>query len=187
MAENIFKKCFKCGESKCLTDFYKHKLMPDGHLNKCKECTKMDVKKRESLLRKDEEWLEKERERNRERYYRLNYKDKWKPNTKTKKETIKKYRQKYPEKYLASKYTEIFLDKNKGLHLHHWSYSEEDWLDVIEIDIKNHNLIHRFLIYNPDSKKYSSKEGVLLDTKEKHLSYINQIIQEFKNKTDKST
>jgi hypothetical protein len=40
------KKCFKCGEDKPLHDFYKHPRMGDGHLNKCKECTKSDVKER---------------------------------------------------------------------------------------------------------------------------------------------
>ncbi|QHJ79198.1 MAG: hypothetical protein [Caudoviricetes sp.] len=39
------KKCFKCGIEKSLTEYYKHKQMLDGHLNKCKECTKSDAHK----------------------------------------------------------------------------------------------------------------------------------------------
>jgi uncharacterized protein YaaN involved in tellurite resistance len=94
MEENVIKKCFKCSQLLPLCEFYKHKLMIDGHLNKCKTCTKNDVSKREKELRQDSEWLEKERERNRERYYRLDYKNKWIPTTEIKKETIKKYRKK---------------------------------------------------------------------------------------------
>lgn len=40
------KRCFKCRKKKPLDQFYKHKEMADGHLNKCKLCTKKDVKRR---------------------------------------------------------------------------------------------------------------------------------------------
>jgi hypothetical protein len=41
----LVKRCFKCGTDKPLDQFYEHKMMGDGHLGKCKECTKQDVSK----------------------------------------------------------------------------------------------------------------------------------------------
>jgi hypothetical protein len=37
------KVCFKCEKLLPLTEFYPHTRMADGHLNKCKECTRWDT------------------------------------------------------------------------------------------------------------------------------------------------
>ena len=103
------KYCFKCNKKKSIDDFYKHKTMADGHINKCKDCAKNDRKKRENKLSDDLDWVIKERNRGREKYHRLAYKSLYKPSSEKKKEIHRRYCQKFPEKYLASKYTEIFM------------------------------------------------------------------------------
>lgn len=55
------KVCFKCLQLKPLTEFYRHPMMADGHLGKCKDCTKADV--RADYRRDPEKHREYERER----------------------------------------------------------------------------------------------------------------------------
>jgi len=172
--EEVKKVCFKCEIPLPISQFYEHSGMSDGHLNKCKECTKKEVKKRELELRNNPDWVAKEKNRGREKYHRLGYKDLHKPTTAQKREVIRRYRQKYPEKSLATRYTEIYLTKLPGINLHHWSYNQEDWLDIVELPIAEHHFLHRFIIYDQERMKYRTLEGVLLDTKENHLQYFEE-------------
>lgn len=172
------KVCFKCGIEKEIDSFYTHKQMKDGHLNKCIDCTKKDSRKRELRIISTIEGLEKERERNRSKYHRLGYKDKHKPTPEAKKKYMDRYNLKYPEKQKAKNFSQ-HIAREKGNHLHHWSYNEEHYKDVIELSVQNHNKIHRFIKYDKKTFMYKDLNGVLLDTKEKHLELINKVINYF--------
>ena len=138
------KTCFKCNNEKPLSEFYKHPAMSDGHLNKCKECAKNDVKKH----RKENESV---REYDRRRYWenpvRMEYSKKqrkeWYDNNKEKAfENAKRYIKKNPEKRRAHLMVARAIKSGKLVkqlceicgekaHAHHEDYSkplEVRWL-----------------------------------------------------------
>ena len=169
------KKCFKCNETKPYADFYKHKQMGDGHLGKCKECTKNDTKKDYSKNIQNPEWHEKEQTRGREKYYRLGNK---KPTKEAKEKAMQNYYNLFPEKYKAKcmscKITADFI----GAEKHHWSYNEEHYKDIISLTKKDHMKAHRFIIYDQEQRMYRRFDtNELLDTKESHNKFINHCIK----------
>lgn len=177
----MVKICLRCNSSKSVDDFYKHPQMSDGYLNICKKCKRTEAKEREERLRKNPEWVEKERKRGREKYNRLNYKN-IKPSYENKKKHMLKYNSLYPEKYKAKNSSQR-ISCPKGFHRHHWSYNEEHWKDVIILESKEHSDLHRFIEYDKSFyyrtaiKIGKFKKGELLDTREKHLEFL-EIIKE---------
>lgn len=129
------KQCFKCQAIKPLEDFYKHPMMADGRVNKCKECNKRDV--RENRVDKVEYYREYDRGRgNRQpKEYNGQY--------------IKKYPVKYAAHILVSNYVrdgkltrkpcEICGDE-KRIHAHHDDYAYP--LDVRWLCAAHHRQWH---------------------------------------------
>jgi len=173
--EEKHKKCFKCGEIKPLSAFYKHSKMADGHVNKCKECNKKDV----ILNRLDKVEYYNEYDRNRsypgsERSSKFSVKTKLKyatdPEFKAKvdrsksewalKNKIKRKAQcKLSNALRDGKLIRPTICSACGktdceIEGHHWSYLEEHWLDVMWLCTECHGKEHRKI--NAENRKKSA-------------------------------
>jgi hypothetical protein len=153
------KICFVCGKELPIDMFYKHKAMGDGHLNKCKECCKRQSKLREETLRKDPLWCEKEKERSKEKYYRLNYRE-------------RQYELNKKSVYKNNAYKMLHknLKLSKNVNAHHWNYNLIK--DVIIMTKQEHRKAHKYLILDKTTLLFYTDEGVILDTKEKHIEFL---------------
>ena len=151
------KTCFKCNIEKPLTEYYKHKSMSDGHLNKCKECTKNDVHKHR------DENIEKVRayDRNRpnkdERAKKSSDYHKSEKGKSVRFKSTKNYRNENPVRYKANTAVGNAIRDGRlirpsncekcGIHCkpqgHHDDYSKK--LDVRWLCVDCHNEFHNFV------------------------------------------
>lgn len=168
------KVCFKCGIKKNLSEFYAHPQMGDGHLNKCKECNKKDVKDNYRINISKPGYMDKERKRGREKHHRL-YR-------RAVKDYVHQYNDgstyltRYPEKKIAGNKSSHLL--RKGFEGHHWSYNEQHYKDIIWLTKKHHMKAHRFIVYDQEQMMYRRYDTLeLLDTKERHEAFIKHCIE----------
>jgi len=153
-------------------------MMGDGHLNKCKQCTRKDTKDRSEFLKvSDPDYKDKERKRGRDKYRRLYVGTGF-----AKPENNKRWNLKFPEKIKAHSMSGNLKKPFDGAEKHHWSYNEEHFKDVIWLTKKEHGKAHRFIVYDQERKMYRRIDNMeLLETKERHDLYIRDCI---KNKED---
>ena len=149
------KTCFKCNLSLPIEEFYEHPKMKDGRLGKCKSCTRKGVAERVERLSKNPRWAKAEAERQRR---------------KGRVDNVTR-----PEVHRARRAVRQ-LGRSKEFHWHHWSYREEDKLDVIQMMPKEHRRAHRYLIFDPEHLMYRRTDNLeLLDTRTRHEAYLKKL------------
>lgn len=151
--------CKLCLDKKSSGDFY------DSNLGTCKKCIIAKSKLQASIKTSTPEGLEKERARHRDKYHRLGYKEQQKEWDKDK-----------PWKNTSTyKNLKRNIKVGKGLELHHWNYNDEFLKDVFILNIKDHKNLHNSLLLDLEKRIFYLEDGTELDTKEKHLEYINKL------------
>lgn len=157
------KECITCKEIQPLSEYYKHKQMADGHLNKCKTCAKSQAKNRHHKLSENKEWVKSERRRHSDKYYRLGYKEKqveWDLNRPWKN---------------TSEYKNLSRDLKipKGLEAHHWSYNKEDLRDIFAMHPSDHKSLHQLIELDEDRLLFKIIEtGEYLRTRKDHEDFM---------------
>ena len=168
------KKCKKCLQEK--EDLF---FVPKTFC--CKDCKSLYLKN--YLIKKaeiDPYFIVRNRERSRlssQEQRNINKKEKNENQKIIARVHQKNKRSKYPEKIKARHKANYTIKRNMvNSALHHWSYNQDHWEDIIELPIKEHYKLHRYIIYDQDYYMYRRVDTMeLLDTKQAHLSYYESI------------
>ena len=128
------KECRNCGHIKPLSDYYKHKQMWDGHLNKCKECVKHRVAiHREKNIEKVREY---DRNRPNEKERAIAHKERVKNLPIDKKEAYKKVKDKkisspeYKNKQTVNRYLNNAIRDKRIEKLNYCEHCSADGVDI---------------------------------------------------------
>lgn len=155
MSEQPTKVCFKCGRELPLDNFYKHPQMADGHLNKCKDCTKSDVHKKYMENIENPGYVEKERARGRDKWRRL-------------------YRGKKQEVAHHVETVRRFIERRIGpidddMEIHHWNYNFLH--KVFLLSRRHHARLHKLIMFDEETQCFSY-QGKILATREEHEEIV---------------
>lgn len=128
--DSATKTCFKCGQEKPVDEFYRHNMMADGRLGKCKVCTRIDIRK--NRLSKIEYYREYDRRRYEENGSRA------RPRDYEKVRAIHVVSRAIKQGDLVRRECEICGEDN--VDAHHEDYSKP--LDVVWMCRKHHMRLH---------------------------------------------
>lgn len=158
-----YKRCFKCEKTLPISEFYRHPRMGDGHLNKCKDCTKEDVSKRYKILSDDYNWVQKERKRGREKYTKLGYKDRYK----TESSPI--------QKNLSRSLRARGFDTT-GKEAHHWNYNLLD--SVFLMSRRAHRRLHKHISVDRKTGFEYTEHGIKIKNERQAKRIFEDIIRQ---------
>ena len=140
--------------------------MADGHLNKCKECTKKDVHEHYEIVSQDEEWMESERQRGREKYHRLGYKDIYEHKSYSNNSTCKNLNRNNRKKFDL-----------EGKELHHWNYNLLNSFFILSK--KAHKRIHKYIYVNEEDKYvYLKSDNTKIENEQMAIEITKKILIE---------
>jgi len=170
------KMCNSCKEEKDLSEFYFDKKNKTYN-NPCKVCAKIRTANRISALKDTLEYKERERERAKAYYHTVVVPKKpaRQYSIYTKKDYKKMTELKYPEKKRAVKCVHNKKYNHGDNHHHHWSYNKQHVYDWILLAPIEHKFIHKYIIYDQEQMMYRNLDGILLDTKESHIEYFEEV------------
>ena len=140
------KKCFKCSSEKPLSEFYTHSRMADGHLGKCKECTKTDSAKKHEKNKESPEMVIRKRRQSRETARKrraLGLIKKYHSGTTAphKAKAVQAVNNAIRDKRLTKK--PCCICQNLNSNAHHEDYSKP--LDVIWLCVRHHHDRHIYI------------------------------------------